>query len=86
MAEKTARINLRISPEDLEVIDAAAEDRGQDRSSFIIETASREARWYLTERTRIVLDPEAWDDLMAMLDRPPRADPRLQKLFRENPA
>jgi uncharacterized protein (DUF1778 family) len=37
----------------------------------------------LADRTRFVLDPEAWARFMEMLERPPKEDPALRRLMTE---
>lgn len=85
MTTKSERINLRVSPEDLALIDAAAGEDGVDRSTFILNLAVTEAKMRIRDRVVITLDPDSWDELTRMLDRPPRHLPELEQLFRDYP-
>ena len=80
---KTERIDLRATPRQVDLIERAAEALDKDRTSFLLDAGMEAAEWALAERTTIRLDPEAWDEFMATLDRPVKPHPRLRRLFQE---
>jgi uncharacterized protein (DUF1778 family) len=81
---ETARgetINLRASQKQKVLIDRAAEALGMSRSDFMLETACREAESVLLDRRYFALSEDALKRFMAMLDKPPRDNPRLRRLL-----
>lgn len=85
MTTKSERINLRVSPEDLALIDAAAKEGGVDRSTFILDLALMEAKMRIRDRVVITLDADSWDELTKMLEGPPRDLPEIRKLLQDYP-
>jgi len=82
---KTARgetINLRASQRQKVLIDRAAEALGRSRSDFMLDTACREAESILLDRRYFSLSPDEFKRFAAMLDSPPRDNPRLRRLLR----
>ncbi len=77
------RFQLRATAREETLIKVAAERRGVDATDFIISAAREKAEETLTDQTRFVLNDEQWTRFTAALDRPPRAKPRLRKLFSE---
>ena len=75
-------INLRASQKQKELIDRAAAAVGRSRSDFMLETACREAEAVLLDRRYFVLSDEKFREFKAMLDRPPKDNPRLRRLLR----
>ena len=74
-------INLHASQKQTMLIDLAAEALGRSRSDFMLETACREAESVLLDRRYFALPKDAWKRFMAMLDTPPRVNPRLRGLL-----
>ena len=60
-----------------------ADERGQNVTEFAIECAYSEAQQTLADRQHFILTPEKWDAFMVALDKPPRLNPRLKRLFAE---
>ena len=86
MAEKslrTAKLDLRLSPEAKRKLQAAASASRRSVSEFVLETALVRAEELLTDRTRFGLDAEHWQAFLAALDAPPRELPRLTRMFQE---
>ena len=81
-ATKTRVINLRTDEARRELIDQAAEALGKDRTEFMLEAATREARAVLADRRFFQLDDKAFARFMDALDAPPARNPRLRKLLR----
>jgi uncharacterized protein (DUF1778 family) len=75
-------INLRASQRQKLLIDRAAEALGRSRSDFMLETACREAESVLLDRRYFFLSENEYKKFAAMLDRPPRDNPRLRRLLR----
>ena len=83
--DQTARgetINLRASQKQKTLIDRAAAALGRSRSDFMLETACREAESVLLDRRFFVISDAAFKEFTAMLDRPPKDNPRLRRLLR----
>lgn len=74
-------INLRASQRQKALIDRAAEALGRSRSDFMLETACREAEAVLLDRRYFVLSEDAFRKFTALLDTPPKDNPRLRRLL-----
>lgn len=86
MAERstrTAKLDLRLTPEAKETLQAAAHAAHRSVSEFVLESALVRAEETLAERTRFGLDAEQWRAFLEALDAPPRTLPRVERLFRE---
>lgn len=80
---RTTKLDLRLSPEAKARLRAAAQERQQSVSQFVLTSALVRADETLAERQRFSLDAEHWTAFMVALDAPPRPLPRLERLFRE---
>lgn len=80
---KSERLDLRLSGEAKETIQAAAQAAHRSVSDFVLESALERASETLASRTRFGLDADRWREFLAALDAPPRELQRLQRLFRE---
>ena len=80
---RTAKLDLRITPEAKEKLQAAALASQKSVSEFVLESALVRAEETLVERTRFGLNAEQWSAFLAALDAPPRDLPRLRRLFQE---
>jgi uncharacterized protein (DUF1778 family) len=81
---KTGRgdtINLRASQRQKQLIDRAAEALGRSRSDFMLETACREAESVLLDQRYFSLSEADFKRFVALLDRPPKDNPRLRRLL-----
>lgn len=78
---KEVRRNLRLRERDDVLIRRAAEHSGQTLSEFMTASALDRAHEVLADQRSFELDEETWDQFVAILDEPPRADPRLVELF-----
>jgi uncharacterized protein (DUF1778 family) len=78
-------INLRASRSQKELIDQAAEALGRSRSDFMLDTVCREAEAVLLDRRYFVLSEEAFQRFTAMLDKPPKDNPKLRRLLETKP-
>jgi uncharacterized protein (DUF1778 family) len=82
-ATRTTKLDIRLSPEAKARLNAAADERHQSVSQFVLESALGRADETLADRQRFTLDADHWAAFMAALDAPTRAMPRLERLFRE---
>ena len=81
---RTTKLDIRLSPEAKARLNAAADMRHQSVSQFVLESALGRADEALAERQRFALDAAQWAAFMEALDAPPRALPRLERLFHES--
>jgi uncharacterized protein (DUF1778 family) len=72
-------LNLRIKPEERDLIDMAAKIKGKNRTDFILEAARTAAEETLLERTIFLASPGAYAEFIAILDAPPQPNERLRK-------
>ena len=79
---KSARINLRLNPESLETIRAAASVQQQDLTSFILGAAMERARTVLAEDRFLRLTSHEVNQLERALDTDPEVVPQLRALIR----
>jgi uncharacterized protein (DUF1778 family) len=78
---RAENINLRVTSNQKALIDRAAEAQGRNRSDFMLDAACREAESVLLDRCYFQLDDEAFKRFTAMLDAPPKSNPRLARLL-----
>jgi uncharacterized protein (DUF1778 family) len=78
---REATINIRAQPQAVALIDEAARALGKTRSSFVMETATREAECVLLDKRLFNVDQATYDRFLARLDAPPGDNPRLRKLL-----
>jgi uncharacterized protein (DUF1778 family) len=83
MANKTVRFAVRLTAEQHAFIRRAAEAEGTDLSNFTVTATLAHARDVLADRRLFVLDDSAWNQFMAVLERPVSHKPRLAALFAE---
>lgn len=76
------RICLRVSRSQKSLIDRAAKAQGLSRCDFILNTVCREAKSVLLDRRYFHLDAEQFRRFTAMLDAPPKSNPRLARLLK----
>lgn len=80
-APRGETINLRATARQKELIDRAAGALGRSRSDFMLETACQEAEAVLLDRRYFTLSADQFKKFNAMLDRPPKDNPRLRRLL-----
>lgn len=81
MAAAKERWDFRVEPDTDRLVRQAADSTQRTLTDFVVDAALLEAERLLADRTEFVLAPEHWDQFVAALDRPPRANPGLRKLF-----
>jgi uncharacterized protein (DUF1778 family) len=74
-------ITLRVNASQKALIDRAAESQGRSRSEFMLDAACREAETALLDQRYFNLSAEDFRRFMAMLDAPPKSNPRLARLL-----
>ncbi|MCE1185210.1 DUF1778 domain-containing protein [Zoogloea sp.] len=78
-APRRDTLNLRIPPEERNLIDRAAEAAGKTRTDFILSAARRAAEDTLLDRAILSVSPEAYAEFLARLDAPAQSNERLRK-------
>jgi uncharacterized protein (DUF1778 family) len=79
MVTERDTLNLRIKPDERNLIDQAAKSLGKNRTDFILDAARRAAQETLLDRTVLTVSPEAYAEFLARLDAPPQANERLRR-------
>ncbi len=74
-------VNIRMSPEDRNVIDRAARTAGKTRTEFMIDAARRAAQETLLDATLILVDGGTFERFKKLFDAPARPNDRLQALL-----
>jgi len=82
---KGQTLNLRIKPQDRDLIDRAARATGQNRTEFILGVARRAAEETLLEQALMQVDPAAFAAFQARLEAPPAPNERLRKTMQTVP-
>ncbi|MHB8248442.1 MAG: type II toxin-antitoxin system TacA family antitoxin [Acidithiobacillus sp.] len=82
---KRETLNLRIKPDERNLIDRAAAVRGKTRTDFVLEAAKMAAEEALLDQTVILADPDAYAAFLARLDLPPQPNERLRKTMQTPP-
>ena len=80
---RTDRLDLRLSTEAKQALQAAALVRQTSVSDFVLASALEAAQEALADRNRFGLDADQWAAFQAALDAPPTSNPRLQRLLQE---
>lgn len=83
MASRTARIDIRTTPDAKSRLQQAARAAHKSVSDFMLESALMTAEDTLANRAAFLLDAAQWEAFLAVLDAPPSANPRLKRLLRE---
>ncbi|MDR2678700.1 MAG: DUF1778 domain-containing protein [Zoogloeaceae bacterium] len=79
---KRETLNIRIKPEERNLIDRAARARGKNRTDFVLDAARAAAEETLLEQAIISADPQAYAAFLARLDMPPQPNERLRETMR----
>ena len=80
---RTAKLDLRLTPEAKVKLQAAASASRRSVSEFVLETALVRADETLSDRTRFGLNADQWQAFLAGPHAPPRDLPRLKRLLQE---
>jgi uncharacterized protein (DUF1778 family) len=82
---KRETLNIRIKPEERNLIDRAAKTRGKNRTDFILDAARLAAEDVLLDQAVISVSPETYKQFVARLDMPPKPNVRLRKTMQTTP-
>lgn len=74
-------VNMRVEPNQLDLIDTAANLCGKSRTAFILDAAYQAAEQTLLERTLFLLNDEQWEAFNQALDAPPSQNEKLRQLL-----
>ena len=78
---KAAAINIRVLPEQRDLIDQAAEVLGKNRSDFMLEASCDRAQQVLLDQVFFALDNEKLQQFTALLDAPLVSNAGLERLM-----
>ncbi len=78
-SSKRETLNIRIKPDERNLIDRAAHAKGKNRTDFILDAARAAAEEILLDQAMITITPQAYAKFLARLDMPPRPNKRLRK-------
>lgn len=81
--QRDARLNLRASSPQQQLIRNAASALDKSVTDFVLESAMANAERVLADRRWFVLSDEAWADFEALLDAPATRTPKLAALLDE---
>ncbi len=76
---KRVTLNIRIKPEDRNLIDRAAKIRGKNRTNFILDAVRIAAEETLYNRTIILAGKDAYAKFLTQLEMQPSPNSRLRK-------
>ncbi|WP_027795985.1 type II toxin-antitoxin system TacA family antitoxin [Paraburkholderia acidipaludis] len=79
-------LNIRIPLETRQIIDRAAESKGQTRTEFILNASRSAAEEALLDSVLFQVSPEAFQAFLERLDAPPSPNERLIRLMNRAPA
>ncbi|HEK1721030.1 TPA: DUF1778 domain-containing protein [Proteus mirabilis] len=79
VAVTRSSLNLRIKPEDKNLIDRAANAVGKNRTEFVLEAARRAAEETLADLRVINVSPEVYQEFISQLDAAPGDNEALRK-------
>ena len=80
-ARSSETLNIRIRPEQRELIDTAANVCGKTRTSFILDSVCQAAENILLDRQVFVVDNKQWEEFNRALDTPPKTNPKLSAIL-----
>jgi uncharacterized protein (DUF1778 family) len=80
---RSAKLDLRLTPQAKQTLQAAAEYRQKSVTEFVLDSALVAAEDTLLEQRSIKLDAKQWANFIKALDAPPRQHPRLKRLLEE---
>lgn len=81
METKSGRWHLRVTAAQDAVVRRVLEATGESLNEYVVRHAVLAAEADLADRRVFALDDDAWNDLQALLDRPPHPKPELARLL-----
>lgn len=82
---RSTNINIRVAPEQRNLIDQAAALSSKTRTDFILEAATRAAQDAILDQVVLSVSAERLAAFQALLDSPPEDNPRLSTLLARTP-
>lgn len=82
---KRDTLNIRIKPEERNLIDRAASVLGKTRTDFVLEAARIAAEEVVLDQRLIAVDPDAYVSFLTRLDMPAQSNERLRKTMQATP-
>uniref|UniRef100_A0A7C4EK08 DUF1778 domain-containing protein n=1 Tax=Fundidesulfovibrio putealis TaxID=270496 RepID=A0A7C4EK08_9BACT len=82
---RSTNINIRVAPEQRNLIDQAAALSSKTRTDFILEAATRAAQDAILDQVVLSVSAERLAAFQALLDSPPEDNPRLAALLARTP-
>lgn len=82
-SQRDARLNLRTSSQQQQLIRSAAAAVDKSVTDFVLESATTNAERVLADRRWFLLSDEAWEDFQELLDAPVVRTPKLAALLSE---
>ncbi|MEA5468242.1 DUF1778 domain-containing protein [Spirulina sp. 06S082] len=80
-ATRSETISLRAKPNQIALIDRAAEIQGKTRTQFLLDSACQEANDVILDQTLFALDEEKFQEFMEAIDAPPMNNEKLRALL-----
>ncbi|MBF0159033.1 MAG: DUF1778 domain-containing protein [Magnetococcales bacterium] len=77
--QRLETLNLRIHSEEKNLIDRAAQVRGQNRTDFILDAVRKAAEDALLDQATLTVSSEDYERWLALLDAPPQPGERLRR-------
>jgi uncharacterized protein (DUF1778 family) len=81
VARVKERWDFRVEPETDRLVRQAAATSQRTLTAFVVDAALLEAERLLADRTAFALERQEWERFVEFLDRSPRENPGLEKLF-----
>jgi uncharacterized protein (DUF1778 family) len=81
MARVKERWDFRVESETDRLVRQAAATSHRTLTDFVVDAAVLEAERLLADRTEFALGVKQWEQFVKLLDRQPRDNPGLEKLF-----
>lgn len=81
MTKLNERWDFRVAAGTDRLVRRAADSADKTLTDFVLDAAVLEAERVLADRRDLELAPEQWARFVEILDRPPRANPGLKRLF-----
>jgi uncharacterized protein (DUF1778 family) len=79
-----SRLEVRISPDDKDLIEQAAFALGETTTAFVLHAAKAAAHEVLRREQVTVVPPDFYDEIIAALDAPPRRNAALTEAARKH--
>ena len=82
---RVASINIRAHQKQRDLIDRAAKILGKNRSDFMLDAASKEAKNILLDNRFFPLEEKDFNKFLKALDQKPKDNPLLRRTLNETP-